>query len=168
MKFLRGWLNKRFLLILLGGVFIGVVLFAGTATGLKATDTADFCSSCHVMDEAHATFIDSNHAALTCNDCHIPQDNLVSKYVFKGKAGMSHMYMNTIGSDGIEDVIHAKATSAEVVNENCISCHAAGLENVDFHDVKDSCIDCHRQVPHGNGKYKPADWFEPGEVDVRS
>lgn len=78
------------------------------------------------------------------------------------------MYMNTIGADDIPDVIHAKETSKEVVNDSCISCHSPSLSNVDYHDTKDSCIDCHRTVPHGNGMYKPEDWFTPGEVDARS
>lgn len=169
MKERRRLINKRALLFILIGVFVGITLFAGTAGTMQATDSPEFCSSCHIMDEAYQSFTESNHASLSCNDCHAPSDSLTSKLAFKAKAGASHIYMNTLGSDQIPDVIHAKEESREVIEANCISCHEAGLENVEYHDVKEGgCIDCHRQVPHGNGVYKPADWFESGNYDARS
>ncbi|MCE7792495.1 NapC/NirT family cytochrome c [Salipaludibacillus sp. CUR1] len=169
MKKLRRLIDKRALLFILGGVFLGIALFAGTAGSMKATDSAEFCASCHIMDTAYQSYSESNHATLSCNDCHAPTDSLTSKVAFKAKAGVSHMYMNTLGSEDVPDVIHATDGSQEVIEANCISCHEASLENVEFHDVKEGgCIDCHRHVPHGNKRYKPADWFEPGEYDARS
>ena len=161
--------NKKAALFLLAGVFIGIALLAGTSSAMTYTDSADFCSSCHVMDEAYDSFKSSNHASLSCNDCHAPTENLASKLAFKAKAGGSHMYMNTIGRNDIPDVLYAKDASVEVIEANCISCHEAGLSNVEYHDVKEGgCIDCHRDVPHGNGMYKPDDWFEPGNYEARS
>ncbi|UCZ52504.1 NapC/NirT family cytochrome c [Bacillus shivajii] len=169
MKRLANVLKKKSLLFILGGIFLGIVFSVGTAETMKATDSAEFCSTCHLMDTAYESFMESNHATLSCNDCHAPRDNIVSKMTFKAQAGFSHMYMNTIGANDVPDVIHAKAKSQEVINENCIDCHEAGLTNVEFHDVKNgNCIDCHRQVPHGGGKYKPDDWFEPMNVEARS
>ncbi|MCT8136328.1 NapC/NirT family cytochrome c [Anaerobacillus sp. CMMVII] len=155
-------LDKKILLFTLAGVFAGIVLFAGTAGTLKATDSGEFCSSCHIMGTVYETFANSNHASLSCNDCHAPRDSVTSKLMFKAKAGMGHMYMNTIGASKIPDVLHATADSQEVINQNCISCHEPSLQNVS-HDVKDSCVDCHRQVPHMKGDFRPADWFEPKE-----
>lgn len=155
-------LDKKILLFTLIGVFAGIVLFAGTASTLKATDTGEFCSSCHIMGTAYETFANSNHASLACNDCHLPQDNAVNKLVEKAKAGMGHMYMNTLGASKIPDVLHATGNSQEIIQQNCISCHEPSLQNVS-HDVKGSCIDCHRQVPHSKGDFRPAEWFEPRE-----
>ncbi|SDY99017.1 cytochrome c nitrite reductase small subunit [Evansella caseinilytica] len=155
-------LDKKRLLLVLIGVFLGIVVFAGTSATMKATDSGEFCSSCHIMNTAYETFAASNHATLSCNDCHAPRDSFSEKIVFKAKAGMGHVYMNTLGSEKIPDVLHATAESQEVINQNCISCHEPSLQNV-AHDVKDSCIDCHRQVPHMNGDFRPAEWFESNE-----
>ncbi|OIJ12034.1 nitrate reductase [Anaerobacillus arseniciselenatis] len=156
-------LDKKLLLFTLIGVFLGIALFAGTSGTMKATDSGEFCSSCHIMGTAFETFADSNHASLSCNDCHAPRDSVVSKMAFKAKAGASHMYMNTLGASKIPDVLHANAKSQQVINDNCISCHEPGLQNVDHSGAHDSCIDCHRQVPHNKGDFRPAEWFEPGQ-----
>lgn len=158
-------LDKRLLLFSLIGVFVGIVLFAGTAGTMKATDTGEFCSSCHIMGTAYETFANSNHAALTCNDCHAPRDSQAAKVMFKAKAGLGHMYMNSLGANKIPDVIHATADSYEVINQNCISCHEPSLQNVAHDYSYESCIDCHRQVPHQNGDFRPADWFETREFN---
>lgn len=156
-------LDKKILLFTLIGVFVGIVLFAGTAGTLKATDTGEFCSSCHIMGTVYETFSNSNHASLTCNDCHLPNDNYVSKLTEKAKAGMGHMYMNTLGASKIPDVLHATENSQEIINKNCISCHEPSLTNVEHSGAYDSCIDCHRQVPHNKGDFRPAEWYEPKE-----
>ncbi|WP_257822753.1 cytochrome c3 family protein [Salipaludibacillus agaradhaerens] len=168
MRAFKELIVRKKLLLVLSGIFIGIVLFAGTVGSMKATDSPEFCSTCHIMDDYYDSFMDSNHATLSCNDCHAPNDSLTAKLVFKAKAGASHMYMNTLGSDQIPDNIHATAQSQEVIDKNCITCHEAGLENVAFHDVKEGgCVDCHRHVPHGNGGHKPEDWFDPGSYDAR-
>ncbi len=157
-------LDKKITLFILIGVFVGIVLFTGTTGTLKATDTGDFCSSCHIMEKAFETFTDSNHAALSCNDCHAPRDSIVAKLAFKAKAGMGHMYMNTLGASKIPDVLSATANSKEVINQNCISCHEPSLENIE-HDAKETCIACHRQVPHNKGSFKSAEWFKSGNYN---
>ncbi|WP_280772249.1 cytochrome c3 family protein [Salipaludibacillus daqingensis] len=166
---LREKLDKRALLFVLTGVFIGIALLAGSSGAMKATDSAEFCSTCHIMDDVYQSYTESSHATLACNDCHAPQDSLTSKIIFKAKAGSHDIYMNTLGSKNVPDVIHATEASQEVIEANCISCHETSMTNVDYHDIKDGgCIDCHRQVPHGSAGYKPAEWFEPGEYDAKS
>lgn len=157
-------LDKKLLLFTIIGAFIGIALFAGTAETLKATDTAEFCASCHVYESTVTHFQESNHANLKCNDCHTPNDSKLAKYTYKAKSALGHGYMYTVNSDEIPDVIHASDSSKEVVQKNCISCHEASLENV-VHDAKGSCIECHRQVPHGKGSFKSEDWFEPNNFD---
>lgn len=164
----KRFIERRGILLILIGVFVGIVLFAGGSKGLEATDSPEFCSSCHIMESAHDSFMDSNHATLSCNDCHVPHDNVVSKLWYKGKAGLGHIYYNTLGTEKIPDVLHATQSTEDVVNDNCMRCHEPAMENLEHPDVKDrGCISCHRQVPHGKGMYKPDDWFEPGNVDVK-
>lgn len=158
-------MNNKSLLLILLGAFIGIVLYAGTGTAIKATDTGEFCSSCHVMDTVYEAFTRSAHAGLDCNDCHAPTDNYAKKLAFKARAGLGHIYMNTIGANNIPDVLHATESSVDVVNKNCISCHEYTLENV-AHNSKDSCTGCHRQVPHGQGIFKSSDWHLKLNIDA--
>jgi len=90
--------NNKLILFILLGAFIGIVLYAGTVTAIKATDTGEFCSSCHVMDTVYEAFTQSPHARLDCNDCHAPTDNIANKLMFKARAGLGHIYMNTLGA----------------------------------------------------------------------
>ncbi|MFE8703351.1 cytochrome c3 family protein [Cytobacillus sp. FJAT-54145] len=150
-------IDKKLLILI--GVFTGIVISAVTAKTLAYTDSADFCQSCHIMNNVHASFTDSTHAKLACNDCHLPHETKVGKLAYKAKAGMSHMYYNTIGSEKIPDVLHATDNSMEVIQQNCVDCHESTLDNVS-HDSKDSCMSCHQEVPHGKG-FKTEDYFKP-------
>jgi cytochrome c nitrite reductase small subunit len=150
-------IDKKMLLFI--GVFAGIIVSVVTVKTLAYTDSPEFCSSCHIMTEVHDSFSDSNHAGLACGDCHLPHENMVDKYTYKAKAGMTHVYFNTLGEAKIPKVLHATENSEEVINENCISCHENTLDNVS-HDAKDSCSSCHQAVPHGKG-FKTEDYFKP-------
>ncbi len=153
-------IKGQIVLFTMGGVVAGVILGGIGAAALEATDAPEFCSGCHIMDTAFGSFTESNHALLDCNDCHAPAEPWLVKMSFKAQAGAGHIYMNTIGRGEIPDVLHATSTSAEVVNENCMRCHAPSLAKI-AHDAKDNCYDCHRSVPHGRGMYRPDEWHEP-------
>lgn len=155
----------RYTLFALGGAVVGIVVGIGGVAVVDSTDSPEFCSSCHIMDSAFASFSTSNHGTLDCNDCHAPSSDLLTKLTFKARAGMGHMYMNTIGRGAIPDVLHATSDSTEVVNDNCIKCHEPSLSMVD-HDAKERCADCHRAVPHGRGLERPEEWHEPMQVEV--
>ncbi len=141
MKKMKGLSLKAVLVILL----VGIALSAGIGFSMKKTDEAEFCGSCHLMYEAIRTHKQSVHAELACNDCHTPEP-LVSKYTFKGYAGMKDMYKNTFAE--IHDVIQATDSTQSVVNDNCIRCHSMTTLNVEAETVKENCTDCHRLVPH--------------------
>ncbi|MBS4025465.1 MAG: NapC/NirT family cytochrome c [Clostridia bacterium] len=139
--------NKWFLISLV--LMMGIFLYAGSSFAMKATGQAEFCSSCHVMNQAARTYLDSVHAGISCNDCHAPHQPL-AQTTFKAKAAFDHISANISGN--IDDVIHAKAHSKAVVNQNCMNCHQMTNKNVASNDVKQSCTDCHRQVPHFSKK----------------
>lgn len=164
MKSLLKKINNKLLLFTLIGVFVGIVLLAGTEGAIKATDTPEFCASCHVYEHVITNFESSNHASLKCNDCHAPTDSKIAKYMFKSVNAVTHGYKTTIGASNIPTIIEASEKSKEIIEKNCISCHEPGLENIS-HGAKDTCIGCHRQVPHQKGDYRPAEWFEPGDFD---
>ncbi|MDL2286199.1 NapC/NirT family cytochrome c [Desulfococcaceae bacterium OttesenSCG-928-F15] len=126
-------------------LFVGAGLYAATTMTLKATDTPEFCASCHVMHEVVRTQQHSVHASLACNDCHLPDKGMKRLY-HKAKSGAWDFYQNTLGDP--PDVIHASLEMKEIINQNCNSCHVMTNLNVTSMDSKKFCTDCHRQVPH--------------------
>lgn len=141
------------------GMFVGVGLFAlyaGNAFSYLSDDPAA-CVNCHVMAPQYATWQRSSHARVaTCNDCHVPQDNVLRTYLFKAQDGLRHASMFTFRLE--PQVIHIKDAGMEAVQENCIRCHGVLTERVHAGDVylKDVhagngvlCWQCHREVPHG-------------------
>lgn len=157
---------KKFLsidtkLLLVIGLFTGIVISALTVKTLAYTDSPDFCSSCHIMDDVHDSMTASTHAGVSCGDCHLPHDGTAKKLTFKAKSGLSHVYYNTIGTSKIPDILTATNDSKDAVNANCVSCHENTVENIE-HDAKDTCMDCHMEVPHGK-EFKTKDFDEPPE-----
>lgn len=115
------------------------------------------CVNCHVMTPYYATWMHSSHARdATCNDCHVPHNNVLNKYFFKAKDGMGHVYMFLTRSE--HQVIKAKDVSAEVIMDNCIRCHKQLNQEFvktgritymeSLRGEGKACWDCHRNVPH--------------------
>ena len=73
---------KHSLLALLAIGFVGGIIFwGGLNTGMEATNTIAFCTSCHEMhdnvyQEYQGTIQDSNRTGVRaiCSDCHVPKD----------------------------------------------------------------------------------------------
>lgn len=141
------------------GAFVGSVVW--TFHQAKATsylsDDPRSCINCHVMNEHYQGWLGSTHHAwATCNDCHVPHDSLLRKYLVKAEHGYRHSKGFTF--QDFHEPIQITASSRRVVNENCIRCHDALT-----HDIRlagghgqfstDSggldCIHCHARVAHG-------------------
>lgn len=121
------------------------------------SDEPSACVNCHIMTPYYQSWDHSSHAQwATCNDCHVPQDNIISKYAFKAKDGLYHAAVFTMRNE--PQVIRPRDESYEVIMNNCIRCHTQlNTEFVDtgmisYCDVKagkgKACWDCHTEVPH--------------------
>jgi cytochrome c nitrite reductase small subunit len=110
------------------------------------------------MAPYYQSWMHSSHSrSTTCGDCHLPQDNIINKYVHKAIDGMLHSAVFTAKSE--PQVIRAREASSKVIMDNCIRCHAQ--LNTDFVSAGKisymqaqrgegkACWDCHRNVPHG-------------------
>ena len=98
----------------LGGLFLYLLRFH-TYLG----DDPSACVNCHIMTPYYATWMHGAHARnTTCNDCHVPHDNVFRKYFFKGKDGMNHVYKFVTRQE--RQAIQAIDESAEVIMENCV------------------------------------------------
>lgn len=150
---------KVFALVVLGvlvggGGFFLYMLRAHT----YLTDDPAACVNCHIMGPYYATWFHSSHARdATCNDCHVPHENPVKKWAFKGMDGMRHVAVFL--TRGEHQVIQANDASAEVIMNNCIRCHTqlntefVTTGRIDFMMSQvgegKACWDCHRDVAHG-------------------
>jgi cytochrome c nitrite reductase small subunit len=142
-------------------VLIGVVaLFAVLSVGLYVTDFTAYlgnnpstCNNCHVMDYVYEGWYHGSHRQwTTCNDCHTPHA-IIPKYLVKAQSGYHHVSAFLLGN--IPDLIRAKESSQEIVQKNCIRCHRATIDNLDWQmgytskDEPRKCYDCHTSTAHG-------------------
>jgi cytochrome c nitrite reductase small subunit len=140
-------------------VFIGLFLYAFYVSNAVSylSDAPETCVNCHVMRSEYISWQHSAHREVAvCNDCHVPQDNIFSKYFFKAKDGLRHATIFTLRTE--PQVIKMHEAGQRVVQANCQACHArvnreVGLTEYTLQDVQCDdeklCWTCHREVPHG-------------------
>ncbi len=148
-------------LLVLAGVIVGLgllFLYLLRMHTYVVGDDPAACVNCHIMAPYYATWSRSSHGRdATCNDCHVPNGNIASHYLFKGMDGMKHVgYFVTHGE---RQAIMAEEASSEVIMDNCIRCHTqlntefVKTGRIDYMMARRgegmACWDCHRNVPHG-------------------
>ena len=163
-----GWLGVVFLFI------AGIVFWAGFNTVLEATNTEEFCISCHEMKTTvYEEYRLTNHALsrsgvrATCPDCHVPKP-FVPKMIAKIRASKD-VYHNLLGTIDTTEKFNARRLEmAEAVwtrmketdSRECRNCHddqsfdymkqsrrAATLHQEGLNEGK-TCIDCHKGIAH--------------------
>jgi cytochrome c nitrite reductase small subunit len=152
----REW---RLTVFLLTGALAGLgalTLYVGNATSYLSDDPRA-CMNCHVMAPQFATWERGSHArTAVCNDCHVPHNNIVSKFAFKAMDGLRHSFMFTFRLE--PQVIQIHAAGIAVVQENCKRCHDSLVDRVTLKEVTGAssshgegklCWECHRETPHG-------------------
>jgi cytochrome c nitrite reductase small subunit len=140
-------------------VFIGLYSYSVYLSNAAAylSDNPETCINCHVMVPQYATWNHGAHRELaSCNDCHVPHNNIFNTYYFKAKDGIRHATMFTLRKE--PQVIQIKEAGIQVVQENCIRCHneliltaQQQVNNITFHSDRETrlCWECHRETPHG-------------------
>lgn len=144
-------------LVILVGV-LALVIVAGA--GMYVSDFAAYlgnnpttCNNCHVMDAAYEGWYHAGHKAwATCGDCHTPHA-FIPKYFVKAQSGLRHVSAFVL--DDIPTAIRARESSREVIQENCVRCHAETVSEIGLSRMVDKagndryCFECHRNVSHG-------------------
>jgi cytochrome c nitrite reductase small subunit len=147
--------------ILLGVFFgSGVYTFVAANGTSYLSDKPAVCTNCHVMQENYDGWLHgSHHAVATCNDCHLPHDNVVHKFYVKAANGWHHSQAFTVG--GYPDPIRIKPGNAAVLEANCVRCHAGLTGEITAHGTLGvptdparradlfGCVRCHPGVGHG-------------------
>jgi len=164
--------------LLATGFISGILFWGGFNTGMEATNTMDFCISCHEMhdnvyQEYKKTIHYSNRTGVraVCSDCHVPKE-WGPKMLRKIQASRE-VYGKVTGSIDTREKFEAKRLSL-AENEwkrmkannslECRNCHS--MVSMDPEKQKprarkqhelaqrdgETCIDCHKGIAHQKPK----------------
>ena len=164
--------------LLLVGFVSGIVFWGGFNTAMEATNTLEFCVSCHEMrdtvyQEYKQTIHYSNRTGVRaiCSDCHVPKD-WVHKMARKIQASQE-IYGKLMGTIDTPEKFEARrltlaehewARMKKAESRECRNCHS--FEGMDTdkqkargakmhkiaQDEKQTCIDCHKGIAHNKPK----------------
>ena len=185
---IRKLLNRKVLLGSTAGaalffMLVGVIFWGGFNTGMEATNTLDFCISCHEMkNNVYKEYKDTIHftnrsgVRATCSDCHVPKD-WTHKVVRKIQAS-GELFHKVMGSVDTPEKFNEKRltlakrvwkTMKETDSRECRNCHDFGSMNPEnqkprarkqhFNAMQrgQTCIDCHKGIAHNKVNDKLTD-----------
>jgi len=157
-------------------MLVGVIFWGGFNTAMEATNTLEFCISCHEMEEnVYQEYTETVHftnrsgVRAACSDCHVP-DPWVHKVVRKIKASNEVLH-KMLGSIDTPEKFDKKRLhlAKNVWNEmkatdsrECRNCHdfktmlpenqkpRARKQHLNAMTAGNTCIDCHKGIAHKN------------------
>jgi cytochrome c-type protein NapC len=162
------------LALLVVGFVAGILFWGGFNTGLEATNSIAFCTSCHEMhdnvyQEYQGTIHDSNRTGVRaiCSDCHVPKD-WVHKLARKIRASneVYHWLAGTVNTKEkfeahrMELAQHVWKTMKDSNSRECRNCHSFAAMNSAKQSPRaqknhlraqaegKTCIDCHKGIAH--------------------
>ena len=159
----------------LGGFIAGVIFWGGFNTALEATNTEEFCISCHehednVYQEMRDTIHFANRSGVraTCPDCHVPHD--WTEKIARKTAASKDVWGWLFGTINTRDKFNAKRRELAEhewarlkANDSleCRNCHdfdymdftvqslrASEQHSTSLADGEKTCIDCHKGIAH--------------------
>ena len=167
------------------GFFTGILFWGGLHTGLEATNTLEFCVSCHEMrdnvyQEYKQTIHFSNRTGVRaiCSDCHVPKD-WTHKMVRKAQAS-GEVWGKLTGVIDTKEKFEAKRMELathewqrmkDSDSRECRNCHNWDAMNSNIQKVSaykrhmaakaagQTCIDCHKGIAH----HLPKEYRDPEE-----
>jgi cytochrome c-type protein NapC len=153
---------------------LGVIAWGGFNTAMEATNTLEFCVTCHemrdtVFQEYKRTIHYTNRSGVRagCPDCHVPRPWL-GKVVRKVQAS-NELYHKVIGTVDTPEKFEAHrlelaqrvwAAMKETDSRECRNCHGFEAMNADSQRPRaraqhagaaaegQTCIDCHKGIAH--------------------
>jgi len=165
--------RKKWVIIASLMFFIGILFTVGFNVALEATNTTEFCTSCHTMkwpfedlqETTHWSGITGVHAG--CADCHVPKAFWPKMYAkIRAAKDVWHQIIGTI--DTREQFEAHRWKMANTVWERmkandsreCRNCHS--FDHMDLSaqdrfarkkheravDEGETCIDCHKGIAH--------------------
>ena len=98
---------------------VAFIFFVGSVELLHYTESAAFCSACHVMTPEHTAYMNSPHARVDCGTCHIGPGALAA---FQAKLA-NVRYLWVYPTNSYERPIPSPITSLRPVEVVCEQCH---------------------------------------------
>ncbi len=162
-------------LLTIGGFVGGVMFWGGFNTALEATNTEEFCVSCHEMRnntfaEIKQTIHYSNRSGVraTCPDCHVPHEwtDKSARKMQASKEVWGHLFgridtREKFLEERLELAKHEWARLKANDSLECRNCHQyesmdftrQSLRAQDMHSTylankEKTCIDCHKGIAH--------------------
>ena len=154
--------------------FAGIIFWGGFNTAMEATNTLEFCISCHEMESTvYQEYKQSVHfknisgVQTQCSDCHVPKEwfpKLIRK--IQASAEVYHWITGKIDtqekfdSHRLELAKRVWATMKETDSRECRNCHTYNNMQLDEQDKSarkkhlraieqgETCIDCHKGIAH--------------------
>ncbi|ELR67705.1 Cytochrome c-type protein NapC [Photobacterium marinum] len=158
----------------LGGFLAGVIFWGGFNTALEATNTEEFCISCHTMEnnvyqELQETVHWKNTSGVraTCPDCHVPHDwtDKIARKMQASKEVFAQLFGDLDTREKFEErriVLAQHEWDRFSANKSleCKNCH--DYDSMDFDNMRptariqmkqaaerdQSCLDCHKGIAH--------------------
>lgn len=120
----------------------GAYMIFGPARLVELTETPRFCALCHSSQDRD--WLHSAHRGKRCIDCHLPNNNPASHYLWKSIDGGKDVFFQFSGlGDGNDTELTAHGK--KVLQANCVRCHADMVSRV---DGERNCVSCHRPLAH--------------------
>lgn len=169
-------------------MIVGVIFWGGFNTAMEVTNTLDFCTSCHEMEENvyqeyKKTIHFNNRAGVraVCSDCHVPRP-WIHKVVRKIQASNEVLH-KILGSVDTPEKFDAKRltlarhvwdTMKKTDSRECRNCHDFTTMNPESQKPRarkqhmnamlagNTCIDCHKGIAHK----KVHDQVDEDEMDA--
>ena len=173
------------LAILSTAFFAGIIFWGGFNTALEATNSLDFCITCHEMrDNVYKEYKETIHYSnrtgvrAVCSDCHVPKD-WTHKMIRKAKASFEVWGKITgvidtpekFEAKRMELATHEWERMKESNSRECRNCHnfdamSAELQkqtpyrkHMKAKEEGKTCIDCHKGIAH----HLPKEYVDPDE-----
>lgn len=162
-------------LLTIGGFVGGILFWGGFNTALEATNTEQFCVSCHemhnnVFQEMKTTVHYTNRSGVraTCPDCHVPHNwtDKIARKMQASKEVWGHIFGTISTREKFLDkrLDLASREWARLKSNNsleCRNCHDASSMDITKQSVRaaeahqrflftreKTCIDCHKGIAH--------------------
>ena len=137
-------LRFTILFAILAVTAVTAFLLVGPPQLLAKSESPTFCAGCHVMEEQHTAWSHAGaHRRVRCVECHLPNDNFATHYVWKSIDGMKDFVYFHTGM--VSERIALTGHGAKVLQSNCIRCHEQAVSQM---DTTRECWSCHRQLRH--------------------
>ena len=176
--------------IVLAGFVGGIIFWGGLHTAMEATNTLEFCISCHEMrDTVYVEYKKSVHyknasgVRAVCSDCHVPH-NWTDKVARKMQAS-KEVWGTIFGTINTREKFQAKRLELaqrewlRFKSNNSLECRNCHSEKaMDFtrqskraaeaHERllvpgEKTCIDCHKGIAHELPAMPPAASLQPAD-----